>query len=193
MLDLPGPKPDGDKVPPAKDKCDDEKGPVWTDGCEPAVPRAPKRKAELKARTRASTRCSLRSLRADSKNRAPGMEPGARVARLRRCYAKGVPGVPDGWPLISFWSNARFKPGFEVFPPELRPQNAPPITKVRLRAKRGFNVYAVKKEKTDAAVFLPVFSILTGEGTPTNTGGRLQVGVIFPGKGRIGAYRRISL
>ncbi len=57
MLDEPGPKGDGDKVPKARDRCDDEAGPAWTDGCEVRVPRAPKRKPELRARR--STKCTL--------------------------------------------------------------------------------------------------------------------------------------
>ena len=154
------------------------------------VPKALARKPQLRART--SSWCSLSKLRAEARRGGPEFKGGRQVARLKRCYARGVPGVPNGWPLISFWSSAKFKPAFEVYPPELRPQNAPPITRVALRAKKGFNVYAVKKETTESPVFLPVFSILTAESTPTNTGGRLQVGVIFPAKGSSG-YKRIKL
>lgn len=93
--------------------------------------------------------------------------------------------------MISLWSSERFRPAFEVYPPELRPQNAPPITRVSLNATEGFNVFAVQKEVSEGPVFLPVLSILTAESTPTNTGARLQVGVIFPPRGS-SRYRRIA-
>lgn len=192
VLDPPTPpKRDDDKVPDAKDECDTKDGPAWHDGCPVKVPRSLARKPQLRARK--SALCTLAKLRAEARGRGPAFKGGgAQVARLKRCYARGVNGVADGWPLLTFWSSAKFKPRFEVYPPELRPQNAPPITRVALKARKGFNVYAVKKEKSDRAVFLPVFSILTAESTPTNTGGRLQVGVIFPAKGSSG-YKRIKL
>lgn len=198
VLDPPAPvppaaKPDGDPVPDAKDKCPDASGPVWKEGCPATVPAAPRRKTELKARSARSSVCSLSKLRAERRAKAPKMEGGPQVAKLKRCYARDVPGVPDGWPLITFWANAKHKPAFEVFPPDLRPASAPPITRATLPARAGFNVYTVKKEKTPGVLGLPVFSILTAETTRTNTGGRLQCGVIFPTKGSVGSYRRVPL
>jgi hypothetical protein len=184
---------DSDGVPDAEDRCPNSAGPEWNDGCQPRAPAAPRGNRERNARSSRSARCSLAKLRAEKRGAAPKFNGNPQVARLKRCYAKDVPGVPDGWPLITFWASSKFKPAFDVFPPDLRPANSPPITVATLRAKPGFNVYAVKHESSKGVVGLPVFSILTSVDTPTNAGRRLQVGVLFPGGERVGRYKRVRL
>jgi hypothetical protein len=207
-LDIPGPpkntgcpadpsnpnNPDGDTVRGTDDKCPNSAGPTWNAGCRPGTPAAIKRSAETKARAARSSQCSRAKLSAEARRTPPPFAgtPAVQVVALRRCYARGIPGIPEGWPIVTFWVNASFSPLFEVYPPDLRPANSPPVTRVSLKARRGFNAYAVKSEQVNPQYGLAVFSFLTAQQTPTNTGTRLQVGWIFPSRGAMGRYRRIN-
>ncbi len=179
---------DSDGVLGPDDDCADDPGPAWNKGCPILGASAPSKgsvKKERKWFKRGQRGCTRSALSKLAKGKPPSFRDngGDQVANLKRCYAEGFKSIPDNWPIITFWSNAKkWKPGFDIFPPNPRPASAPPVGECFAKVRKGFNAYALPYAKADGSIYgLPLFFVLTDAVTGTNIENyRLQVGVFYP-------------
>jgi hypothetical protein len=187
----PPPDGDGDGIVDELDKCPTDAGVPQNDGCPPALPKdAPKGHKEVKKEDKkilrsfrnGSASCSPTTLDRLAKQAPPTFDANVatQVARLGHCFAQNVPGVPNGWPILTFWSNAEFSPGFDVEPPDLLYSDPKPLLSFDLDAHPGFNAWTIDRAHAKHVFFAPIFSVLTNDLTPTNVGFKLITAVYYP-------------